>query len=259
MTLNLKPSIDAVTDALLRIIADATAALELAPDGLRRMADGQAGYPTGPSSAPATMPEPLPRGVAGWACPSKDCAVTSESGVSFHAHWVDEHGPTKSTQPERFGAVAGDEAARHAAQLVHHLRGAASHLVASRRLLETYGVTKVGHAAVANPVNDNLWCTSCLQDHRHSERRPGGTQCWWCAKKLAAINGIRREHAMDPLTLVPVAMVRKHAQGRVVTAADIEHWALTDQPIRPRVGARRPQRQATRDLRETRIPPAGVL
>lgn len=253
MTLNLDPTIDAVSAELRRVIIDATAALEVAPAAIRRMSDAQAGYPTAPSTGTtATMPTPAPHGATGWACPAKGCPATSDATTrSFVAHWQDEHTPDPSTQPERWAAVTGDEAGRDVAQLIRALRTAASSTIAARRALEKYGTTKHGHATVADPINDK-GCTSCAQDMRYSERRPGKTQCGWCAKKLGAINGIRAEHDLAPLTLLPLPMVRKHHQGRDVTTADVEHWARTDEPIRPRTSKRRAQRQATRDLRAGR-------
>lgn len=251
MSLNLRPATAAFTAELVRVAADAHATLTVIAAALRRLDEGQAGYPTAVTAGTAPAILTPVRTATGWACPARACTATGTHDTEWHQHWADEHGPTQSTHPERLALAGVDEATRDTTTLIAALHRASASMLAVRRIADKWGQTRIGERTTTTPADD-LWCTSCLRANHFAPRRANGsTRCEWCDKTLRAVNKIRTANKLDALTAVPEAAVTKHAAARTVTAADIEAWARTNTPAAPRRGQRRTQREATDLLRAT--------
>lgn len=216
MTLNLRPATNNATRQLTNITTNATTATTHIETALRRLHDGQAGYPTQPGTGTTNTPDP-------------------------------DHTP--NTHPERHALNGTDEATTDTHRLLGALNAATHNLETIRHLTQKWGATHIGHHTNTTPT-DSLWCTSCIRGNHFNPRRPdGGTTCRWCTDTLRALNTHRQQHHLPPVETIPIEAIDKHAAGRRVTTNDLTAWA---KPTTTTPTTRRPrtQRQATTALRE---------
>lgn len=133
----------------------------------------------------------------------------------------DSDGPLRST------VVLGDDALRDRALLEARLRKLELDSRMVLRVVQKWGIRSVGES---DREPDELWCRSCLRAGRCEPRRTSrgtthGANCRWCDDTLRAVNVVRNERKQAPLAELPIVAVRWHAEGRRVTARDIEAWA----------------------------------
>lgn len=140
----------------------------------------------------------------------------------------DDSGPLRST------VVLRDDALRDRALLEQRLRKLELDARVTLRVVQKWGIRSVGES---DREPDEMWCRSCLRAGRCEPRRTSngkthGPNCRWCEDTLRAVNVVRNERKQAPMAELPLVAVRWHAEGRRVTARDIEAWAVNVKPRR---------------------------